>query len=100
MTEIDLEIEKVRSKPAQGHPRPGLSASIHRLAVTGSLHAPSMLGGSPRSPLIREPPATAVQLGQTLAQRDARRGARGGVVVRQSFDGSGLPSPAATEFIR
>src|ERR1039458_5896645 len=30
-------------------------------------------------------PATAVQIGQTLAQKDARRRARGGVVVRQSL---------------
>jgi len=30
-------------------------------------------------------PATVVQIGQTLAQKDPRRGARGGVVVRQSL---------------
>ena len=87
MTEIDFENEKVRSKPATGAPPAGaLGLDPTGSPLTGSLHAPSMLERF--SSLTCEPrnhPATAVQIGETLAQKDPRRGARRGVVVRQSL---------------
>ena len=44
MTEIDLEIENVRSKPATGAPPAGdLGRDPTSSPLTGSLHAPSML---------------------------------------------------------
>ena len=44
MTEIDLEIENVRSKPATGTPPAGaLGLDPTGSPLTGSEHAPSML---------------------------------------------------------
>jgi hypothetical protein len=86
MTEIDLEIENVRSKPATGTPPAGaLGLDPTGSPLTGSEHAEHV--GEVLLAHLRAAnhSATVVQIGETVAQKDPRRGASRGVVVRQSL---------------